>query len=162
MIKHEYISSDLMDTYYKSIIQKMAKDGYKPDVVIGLVRGGADMAAKFSHYFDVPCEMIKWQMRDGTHGNPVPEAESGKLMTILTRAEWKHGNILFVDDICDSGKSLEMIEEQIKAMTFLGNITYAVCIENIDNDMEIDYSARQISRNVDEQWFVFPCESWWL
>jgi len=162
MNNYEYINNDLMDTYYKSIIQQMAKDGYKPDVVVGLVRGGADMAAKFSHYFGVPCEMIKWQMRDGTHGNPVPEVESGKLMTILTRAEWKHGNVLFVDDICDSGKSLEMIDQQIAASKFLGNVTYAVCIENIDNDMEIDYSARQISRNVDEQWFVFPCESWWL
>ena len=86
-----------MDGYYKEIIQQMAKSNYKPDVVIGLLRGGGDFAVKLSHYFDIPCEVLTWQTRDGEHNVP-----------------------------------------------------------------KIDFSARQISRIDNEQWFVFPCENWWL
>lgn len=150
-----------MDGYYKDLIQQMAKANYKPEVVIGLARGGADMAVKFSHYFDIPCEILKWQTRDGNHGNPVPVAEVGKMQTLMSA--YRNVNILIVDDIYDTGKTLADIDMTLDACNKMNTITYAVCIENLDADaVEIDFSARQISRSDDEQWFVFPCENWWL
>lgn len=150
-----------MDGYYKDLIQQMAKANYKPEVVIGLARGGADMAVKFSHYFDIPCEILKWQTRDGNHGNPVPVAEVGKMQTLMSA--YRNVNILIVDDIYDTGKTLADIDMTLDACNKMNTITYAVCIENLDVDaVEIDFSARQISRSDDEQWFVFPCENWWL
>lgn len=152
-----------MDGYYKDLIQQMAKANYKPEVVIGLARGGADMAVKFSHYYDIPCEIIKWQTRDGNHGNPVPKAEVGKMQTLMSA--YRNVNVLILDDIYDTGKTLSDIDMTIDACnsSSMNTITYAVCIENLEADeVEIDFSARQISRSDDEQWFVFPCENWWL
>jgi hypoxanthine phosphoribosyltransferase len=160
-MQKEYISPVQMDGYYKDLIQQMAKANYKPEVVIGLARGGADMAVKFSHYFDIPCEILKWQTRDGNHGNPVPVAEVGKMQTLMSA--YRNVNILIVDDIYDTGKTLADIDMTLDACNKMNTITYAVCIENLDADaVEIDFSARQISRSDDEQWFVFPCENWWL
>lgn len=154
MNKYEYINSEVMKTYYRSVVQKMASSNYKPDLVIGLLRGGAEMAVNFSHYFAVPCEIIKWQLRDGDG------TDHEHLKEIIKNN--RHANILIVDDLCDTGASFQEIDTVISSEEFLGDVVYAVCIENMDNDFSIDYSARQISRNVDEQWFVFPCESWWL
>ena len=160
-MQKEYISPVQMDGYYKDLIQQMAKANYKPEVVIGLARGGADMAVKFSHYFDIPCEILKWQTRDGNHGNPVPVAEVGKMQTLMSA--YRNVNILIVDDIYDTGKTLADIDMTLDACNKMNTITYAVCIENLDVDaVEIDFSARQISRSDDEQWFVFPCENWRL
>lgn len=160
-MRKEYISPAQMDGYYKDLIQQMAKANYKPEVVIGLARGGADMAVKFSHYYDIPCEIIKWQTRDGNHGNPVPTAEVGKMQTLMSA--YRNVNVLIVDDIYDTGKTLANIDMTLDACNKMNTITYAVCIENLEVDeVEIDFSARQISRSDDEQWFVFPCENWWL
>ena len=67
-MRKEYLSQMQMDAYYKDIIRQMAVNNYKPDIVVGLLRGGADMAVKFSHYYDIPCEVFKWQLRDGKMG----------------------------------------------------------------------------------------------
>lgn len=155
MNSYEYISHDLMKTYYKSVIQKMAQSNFKPDLVIGLLRGGAEMAVNFSHYFDVPCEVIKWQLRDSN------KDIDNELLAEIIKSN-SHSNILVVDDLCDTGAALQGVDDVFSDAHFLGDVSYAVCIENIDNDFEVDFSARQISRNIDEQWFVFPCESWWL
>lgn len=160
-MQKEYISPAQMDGYYKDLIQQMAKANYKPEVVIGLARGGADMAVKFSHYFDIPCEILTWQTRDGKHGNPVPKAEVGKMQTLMSA--YRNVNVLIVDDIYDSGKTLGDIDMTLDACNKMNTITYAVCIENLEVDtVEIDFSVRQIHRSDDEQWFVFPCENWWL
>ena len=37
----------------------------------------------------------------------------------------------------------------------------AVAIENVECGFVCDYSARQIGRSDDTQWFVFPWEDWW-
>ena len=50
-----------------------------------------------------------------------------------------------------------------EAVITICDSSYAVAIENVDEDLvPIDFSARQISRLDNEQWFVFPCENWWL
>ena len=155
----EYISPVQMDGYYKEIIQQMAKSKYKPDLVIGLLRGGADFAVKLSHYFDIPCEVLTWQTRDGEHN--VPKIESGKLTSLMSH--YKQSEILIVDDIYDTGKTLANVDMHINATNTMSTVSYAVAIENVDEDLvSIDFSARQISRIDNEQWFVFPCENWWL
>jgi hypothetical protein len=36
-----------------------------------------------------------------------------------------------------------------------------VAIENIESKVKIDYAGREISRSIEDQWFVFPWEDWW-
>ena len=157
MFKKEYISQMHMDAYYKEIIRKMTISNFKPDIVIGLLRGGADMAVKFSHYYDVPCEVVRWQLRDGE----VSQTQQDYAKNIIIENRQK--SILVVDDIFDSGESLKQFDQLAKTVSITGLLNYAVCIENLDVDEpNIDFSARQISRTDEDQWFVFPCEAWWI
>jgi len=143
-----------MDSYYADIIQQMANKRYRPDLIIALSRGGLDMGVKFSNYFnDVPLEPLVWQTRDGA----IKEME--KLRTLLSK--YDHKDILIVDDILDSGETLRQIHEVVTSNTCFAVVDYAVAIENTDEDFEVAYSARTISRLEEDQWFVFPWENWW-
>ena len=101
-------------------------------------------------------EVFKWQLLDGKMGaDNVDQVTSFFL-------ENKDKEILIVDDIFDTGKSLRAIDKIVSSIPMTGLVSYAVCIENIDEDEpQIDFSARQISRTDEDQWFVFPCEEWW-
>lgn len=168
-MRKEYISQMQMDAYYKDIIRQMAVNNYKPDIVVGLLRGGADMAVKFSHYYDIPCEVFKWQLRDSKiERQYAKDFEFGMInqddvdQVTSFFLENKNKEILIVDDIFDTGKSLRAIDKIVSSIPMTGLVSYAVCIENIDeDDPHIDFSARQISRTDEDQWFVFPCEEWW-
>lgn len=151
MPKHEYLSHKDMNNYYAEVVRLMAIDGFKPDVVIAPMRGGADFGIKISNYYDIPFVPLQWQTRDGDI----------KELAALVKAleKYKDHQVLIVDDICDSGETLKGIES---ASGFTrSNLRFAVAIENIESGFVCDYTAREISRTEDTQWFIFPWEDWW-
>lgn len=150
MPKYEYLTHEDMNNYYAEVVRLMAIDGFKPDVVIGPMRGGADFGIKLSNYYDIPFMPLRWQTRDGT------EQDKESLNKILN--DFNDKQILIVDDICDSGETLKGIDHVIGDRT---NVRIAVALENIESGMPCDYTAREISRSDDTQWFIFPWEDWW-
>jgi len=151
MPKYEYLSHDEMNSYYAEAVRQMAVEEFKPAVVIAPMRGGADFGVKVSNYFNIPFIPLQWQTRDGT------EQDRAALADIFRKYDGQ--NILFVDDICDSGETLKGIERASNYSR--NNIRFAVAIENIESGFPCDYTAREISRTEDTQWFIFPWEDWW-
>ncbi len=151
MPKYEYLSHEDMNNYYAEVIRTMSVDKFKPDVVFAPMRGGADFGIKLSTYYDVPFEAIQWQTRDGT------AKDTARLKDLYSAYEGK--NILIVDDICDSGETLKGIEHASEYNRI--NIRFAVAIENVESKVDVDFSGREISRSIEDQWFVFPWEDWW-
>jgi len=151
MPKYEYLSHEDMNNYYAEVIRNMVVDKFKPDVVFAPMRGGADFGIKLSNYYDIPFESIQWQTRDGS------ARDIARLKDLYTTYDGKQ--ILSVDDICDSGETLKGIEAASGYNRT--NIRFAVAIENLECGFACDYSAREIGRSDDTQWFVFPWEDWW-
>ena len=152
MPKYEYLTHEQMNNYYSEVVRQMAKDNVAPEVIIAPMRGGADLGIKLSNYYDVPFVPIVWQTRDGE------EKDIQSLVAVLDKY-WGF-TILLVDDICDSGKTLSEMLEVVIAQDYTDFYT-AVAIENIESKVNINYSGREISRSIDDQWFVFPWEDWW-
>ena len=152
MQKYEYLDHNTMNNYYSEVVRQMTNSGFIPDVVIAPMRGGADFGIKLSNYYNIPFIPIIWQTRDGK------ERDVDSYVSILH--EWRDSSILLVDDICDSGKTLnELIA--LADVELLAEFRVAVAIENLESDVQIDYSAREIIRSEEEQWFIFPWEDWW-
>lgn len=154
MIKYEYLSHSDMNSLYTETVRQMAISNYTPDVIIAPMRGGVDMGVKLSNYFEVPVKALHWQTRDGE------ETNVNQLLEIVEQNVGK--NILIVDDICDTGKTLtdiyaHLVEDDGKNY----NISFATAIANLECDFEPTWSGREISRSEDSQWFVFPWENWW-
>ena len=153
--KYEHLSHAQMNGHYAEVVRQMAVQEFKPDVVIAIMRGGADMGVKLSNYFDCPMEALHWQTRSGN------ERDLAQLISMITK--YKHcGNILFAEDICDSGETINEIRHEVtRRVSVDTNVKFAVAIENTEAAMDCDFASRLIARSSTPQWFVFPWESWY-
>lgn len=137
------------------------KDNWQPDYVVGITRGGLLPAVLISQYLDIPMETLKVSLRDGT------ECESNLWMA---EDAFTGKNILIVDDINDSGATLEWIKKDWHEGNGMydwdkiwhNNVRFAVLIDNMaSNFKNVEYSGMDINKAEDNRWVNFPYESWW-
>jgi xanthine phosphoribosyltransferase len=153
----------------QEILRQLQRDAWMPDYVVGLTRGGLVPANLISQYLEIPMETLKVQLRDGG------ESESN-----LWMAEDAFGydrevpkNILIVDDINDTGATLNWIKQDWKSGCFPDdahwdfvwsrNVRIATLVDNEASKSEIpvSYSAIDLNKAEEDCWIVFPWESWW-
>jgi len=140
-MRHEYLNDVDVKNCLMDIIRQMYMDGFKPDVVVGLVRGGSTPANLLSQFLDVPCYMIN---KDEDHLS----LPSGR-------------NVLVIDDINDTGKSLTDISNFFTS-EYESSFKYATLVSNVGSTFEVDYYSVEINKIEEEVWIVFPWENWWM
>lgn len=128
--------------YVSSIINQMARADFRPDIVIGLSRGGIVPALLVSHYFDCECYI---RNKEET----------------LFDIEFPQKNILVIDDINDSGSTLTTVNQELYQELELRDIRYATLINNESSAFTVDFSGNNFNRFEQSDWFVFPWEDWW-
>ena len=152
-MKKHYCTWDESNKHLSSIIREMALENWVPDVIIGPGRGGYIAGVMLSHYFNVPFEGFNWQTRDGS------SKDLSSLLNILSKYS-DVSNILVVDDINDSGLTLEGISEVINKNSLISNIKYATIFEKSSSSFACDWCALELGED-DINWIVFPYEEWW-
>jgi hypoxanthine phosphoribosyltransferase len=140
-MRQEYLSDIDVKNCLMDIIRQMYIDGFKPDVVVGLVRGGSVPANLISQFLDIPCYMVNKD--EDTHILP-----DGK-------------NILVIDDINDTGKALTDVSNYL-TFNYEANFKYATLVSNMGSTFEVDYFSVDINKLDEEVWIVFPWENWWM
>lgn len=153
MVSKRFVSYDDVNTMLATLFREMSRANYKPDVVVGLVRGGLIPAVHISHYYDVPLVAFKYSLRD--HAG----VDSGGKLTELLDAGKK---ILIVDDICDEGHTLAEImnyfPESRKVAAQL-QIKTAVLQHNLGSRLFVpDFAAEEINKVEKPEWIVYPWE----
>lgn len=180
MSKQIYYTNEQVNGFIHTIIRQMSHEGYKPDYIVGLTRGGLDIALKLSHYLDVPMETLKVSLRDGDHAESncwMAEDAFGYVNEEDRKqvgSRWdtmKRKNILIVDDINDTGATLAWIKQDWQSCclpnepsweTVWGNnVKFAVLVDNIDSKEEVNYKGTEINKFEDPCWVIFPWEQWW-
>jgi xanthine phosphoribosyltransferase len=153
----------------QEILRQINLDRWRPDYVVGLTRGGLVPANLISQYLECRMETLKVSLRD-----------DGQCESNLWMAEDAFGhemekpkNILIVDDINDSGATLNWIREDWPSSCFPkdkrwkqvwgNNVRVAVLVDNESskNKIPISYSAVDLNKAEKDCWIVFPWESWW-
>jgi len=157
--KKSYYSWQDIEDMTSDIAQQIAvdNDGFKPDYVVGLTRGGLIPATMLSHYFEVPMHTLEIKLRD--HAT---KPESNKWMA-QDAVDGK--NILIVDDINDTGDTLAWIKqdwEKTGEVNWPVNVRFATLVENEPSKFgDVDYVSKFINKIDQPQWIVFPWEEWW-
>jgi hypoxanthine phosphoribosyltransferase len=128
--------------HVSSIINQMVRANFKPNIVIGLSRGGIVPALLVSHYFN--CECYIRNKEDS-----------------LFEVEFPQRSILVIDDINDSGNTLIAINEELYQDLELREIKYATLINNESSSFTVDFSGIDFNRLEQDDWFEFPWEKWW-
>jgi uncharacterized protein len=140
------ISTRLTDNdvkrYVSAIINQMARASFRPDIVIGISRGGVVPALLVSHYFDCECYI---RNKEDT----------------LFEKEFFQRSILVIDDINDSGNTLTAVNHELYQDLELRDIKYATLINNESSAFTVDFSGADFNRFEQSDWFVFPWEDWW-
>jgi hypoxanthine phosphoribosyltransferase len=168
MNKIYYTWSDV-EHHTQEILRQICSDSWRPDYVVGLTRGGLVPANLISQYLGCRMETLKVSLRDDT------ECESN-----LWMAEDAFGHemerpkrILIVDDINDTGATLNYIREDWPSGCFPdnprwtevwgSNVRVAVLVDNESSKSEIpvSYSAVDLNKAEQDSWIVFPWEEWW-
>ena len=162
MTKKVYYTDTQIDAMIHKIIRQIVKDNWIPDYVIGITRGGLVPALKISHYLEIPMETLKVSLRDGG------ESESNCWMA---DDAYDGKNILVVDDINDTGATLEWLKKDWALSAYRDDpkwnsiwnqsVRFAVLVDNDASATEVNYIGESINKAADDAWIVFPWENWW-
>jgi hypoxanthine phosphoribosyltransferase len=155
-MKKVYVSWTDVESQVQHVLQQIHQDQWCPDYVVGITRGGLVPANLISQYLDVPMHTLKVSLR-----GLEPDCESNFWMAEDADSGQ---NILIVDDINDSGDTLNWIQKDWGGKVRWGdNVRVAVLYDNESSASQHtpDYSAQDINKAQDPQWIVFPWESWW-
>ena len=100
-MKNVHVSWQDAESMTQHILQQMHQDGWQPDYVVGITRGGLVPANLISQYLGCTMHTLKVSLRGAE-----PDCESNFWM----QEDAARGlNILIVDDINDSGDTLNWI-----------------------------------------------------
>lgn len=153
----------------QEILRQMHLDSWQPDYVVGLTRGGLVPANLISQYLSCRMETLKVSLRDGEQ----QETNCWMAEDAFGYESTERKNILIVDDINDTGATLNWIKQDWMSSCFAtspvwddvwgNNVRVAVLVDNESSRAEIpvSYSAVDINKAQENCWIVFPWESWW-
>lgn len=174
----KYFSHTDLENFTQEILRQMHKEAWVPDYVVGLTRGGLIPAVYISHYFDIPMYTLKVSLRD----NPDTESNlwlaeeafgyTGDNDAVVSNANARK-NILIVDDINDTGNTLNWIIDDWQRSclphapnwvdVWGQNVKFAVLVDNLSSKFKrkVNYCGTEIDKENDPSWIVFPYEEWW-
>ena len=181
MIKKHYYSWQDIEKMCVQIVTTMYADGWRPDYIVGLTRGGNIPATIISNMLNVRCEALKVSLRDSKIG---PESNlwmseeafgyNNPEETGITGARWDlslRKNILIVDDINDTGTTFNWIKEDWQSSclpdeeswetVWHKNVRFATLTDNLASEFNgtVDYTCHEINKAEEDVWLVYPWEN---
>ena len=163
-MKKVYYTWQDIENQTQEILRQLQQDAWMPDYVIGLTRGGLLPANLISQYLEIPMETLKVSLRDGS------ECESN---CWVAEDAYEGKKILIVDDINDSGATLNWIKEDWQSSNLPNNpkwqeiwgdtVRVATLVDNESSasELTVSYSAVGLNKAEEDCWIVFPWEDWW-
>ena len=131
------------------ICEKITEDNFKPDVIVGISRGGLIPGVMISHKLNIPFKPVHASTRDFPHWeNYLPKSHDSK--------------VLIVDDICDSGETFVRLSNYIKEnINHECEVRFSALWWNNACDFEPHYYTRDISKDTSPVWVFLRHENWW-
>ncbi|AQR75637.1 phosphoribosyltransferase [Sphingomonas sp. LM7] len=135
-----------------ALAEAMEAEGWRPSLLVGVGRGGLAPSVYLSHRMDLQLVSIDHSAGIASFG--------AALVTILAERTRGGDQLLFVEDINDSGRTIGDIRAALAAQGAVAeNIRFAVLIDNRVSGQRVEYRYRTIDRSVTKDWFVFPWEA---
>ena len=161
-----------------SLTNQMYGEGWRPDYIVGITRGGNIPATILSNMLDIPADSLLVSFRN--NGNESNESncimaedafgygvvEEGQVGSVLE----KRKNILLIDDINDTGRTFKWIMQDWESNCLATdpawkdiwdhNVRFAVLTENLSSEFDlVRYHATEVNKADDDVWVVYPWEN---
>jgi len=166
MENKSYLNNTAVEHLVQSIAHDIEKEKWRPNYIVGLTRGGLVPANLLSQYLDVKMYSLDVCLRDHC------DAMGPETNCWMSEDALDGKKILIVDDINDTGGTLQWIEDDWKRSNrpqspewnkvFGGNVRIATLVNNESSEYNnIAYTGKTINKAEDDAWIVFPWELWW-
>ena len=149
---------------YNQTVEKLAiqidESGYKPTILVGIMRGAAPMIDVLSRIFKLKCAYLAVESYSGKG----IEDEQGDIVfsrEMSSIAPNMGGRILLCDDLSDTGvtlnKSIDWLKKYPPLKGKIKLIKTAVLWKKADSTFEPDFCAQKLK---DNPWIVQPFEKY--
>lgn len=128
-----------------------SKHKWWPDLILGVMRGGAVPAVYLSHVSGIPCESFVWQTRDGGDKEHRYDLIDGFVGT-------DKKNVLILDDINDSGVTFQTIWDDwtyFSVEDIQKHVKFACLFDRHSTKFAADYNIHHLTT---DEWVIFPWE----
>jgi hypoxanthine phosphoribosyltransferase len=132
-----------------NLVEKIRKNGFKPDIIVGVSRGGWPPARVLSDLMDNPnLANVRAEFYLG-----VAETKGEPVLTQPVSMKVAGKKVLVVDEVADTGKSLKLVREHIVEQG-AAEVKIATVYYKPWSIVKPDYYEKETSR-----WIVFPWET---
>lgn len=107
-----FVTQEEYDDLVEQLVLKVADDGYKFDTILCLARGGMRVGDIFSRVHDMPLAILATSSYRQAASKQQGDLDIAQFIT-KTGGEIA-GRMLLVDDMVDSGKTLEQVVHHLK------------------------------------------------
>jgi len=148
--EREILTYELFGTAARELAVTIAADGFRPDAIIGIARGGLTLAGALGYALDVKM-LGSLNVEFYTGVGSTLEAPV-VLPPTLDQESLKGKSILLVDDVADSGRTLKLVLELLRAG---GGEVRTVCLYSKPSTVEEPYYVWKKT----SLWIMFPWSS---
>ena len=150
--EHEVLTYDAFGTACRELAQAVADDGYRPDMILAIARGGLGLGMGLGYALAVKnLSVVNVEFYTG-----VDERLEVPIMLPPTPAvvDLSGMRILIADDVADTGRTLEIVHEFVAG--HVAEARTAVVYEKPHSVIKPDYVWRRTERWIDFPWSVLP------
>lgn len=157
------------------LARQITQSEWTPDYIVGINRGGIIPANLLSQYLGIPMKVLHVSLRDypsDTEHNTWMACDALGVTDDPLASVGLAKNILIVDDINDSGATLDWIRDDWQKLCLPNdkrwqtdvwheNVRFAVIFDNAASNAQVDYSVEDFDKREDDIWIDFPWENYW-
>src|SRR3989440_2964485 len=150
--ERERMSWDDLGAGSRALAEAIRDDGWAPDIVLGIARGGLLVAGGISYALGVKNTFtmnvefytgIEERLEMPMILPPVPD--------LVDLAE---SRVVIADDVADTGKTLALVKDFLAGK--VGDVRAAVLYEKPRSEVRCEYVWRRTDRWIDFPWSVMP------
>lgn len=152
MSERETLTWELFGTAGRELAQMVADDGYRPDIILSIARGGLFVAGALGYALDVKnLHVTNVEFYTGVD-------ERLEVPRILPPApdfvDLGEASVLIADDVADTGHTLRSVQEFVAGK--VGEVRTAVLYEKPHTIVACDYVWRRTDRWINFPWSTEP------
>lgn len=144
------VSWEDLETWCKELKRQLAKAHWRPDIIVGLARGGWAPARVLSDYL-----ILKELYSVKTEHWGVTASKDGTARLVQgLNVDVNGKKVLVLDDITDTGESMRLALEHIRSLN-PGEVRTATLLHIPHSKFKPDFIAQELAEG-EWHWFIFP------
>lgn len=148
----ETLTYETFGTAVRELAQAIADDGYEPDVVLSIARGGVFVAGGLA--YALGCKNLHLVNVEFYTGVGTTLDMPVMLAPVPDLIDFSDKKVLITDDVADTGKTLELVHDF--CLDAVAEVRSAVIYEKPRSLVKCEYVWKRTDRWIDFPWSVLP------